>query len=72
MKIARHQVEICRLKNRKLGPLGMLHPVQLHLVNFQILDVTGTHRCSGRELIQRELLNWIEQAYASTLAVKSR
>src|SRR5215469_2614375 len=31
----------CRLKNRKLGPLAMLHPVRVHLFNFQILELKG-------------------------------
>jgi spore coat protein A len=35
------QVEIWHLKNRKVGPLGMLHPVHIHLVNFQILERNG-------------------------------
>jgi spore coat protein A len=35
------QVEIWHLKNRKFGSLEKLHPVHLHLVNFQILERNG-------------------------------
>lgn len=36
------QTEIWHLKNRKFGgAAGMLHPVHIHLVNFQILERNG-------------------------------
>lgn len=35
------QVEIWHLKNRKFGSLEMIHPVHIHLVNFQILERNG-------------------------------
>jgi spore coat protein A len=35
------QVEIWHLKNRKFGSLEKLHPVHVHLVNFQILERNG-------------------------------
>jgi spore coat protein A len=35
------QVEIWHLKNRKFGWLEKLHPVHLHLVNFQVLERNG-------------------------------
>ena len=34
-------VEVWHFRNRKFGPLGMLHPVHIHLVNFQILERNG-------------------------------
>ncbi|MGB6596643.1 MAG: multicopper oxidase domain-containing protein [Candidatus Acidiferrum sp.] len=35
------EVEIWHLKNRKFGSLEMLHPVHIHLINFQILERNG-------------------------------
>lgn len=36
------QTEIWHLKNRKFGgTAGMLHPLHIHLVNFQILERNG-------------------------------
>ena len=35
------QAEIWHLKNRKFGSLEKLHPVHVHLVNFQILERNG-------------------------------
>jgi spore coat protein A len=35
------EVEIWHLRNRKFGAFQMLHPVHIHLINFQILERNG-------------------------------
>ena len=52
MKITCHQVETSHLKNQKLGPFGMLLPVCIHLVNFQILERNGYSPMLGEERLE--------------------
>jgi spore coat protein A len=39
--VAYGEVEIWHLRNRKFGAFQMLHPVHIHLINFQILERNG-------------------------------